>query len=272
MKDIQVQTPQGDQAIAARRSKSTSDPNKNPRKVLKKKLSPAFKAVSEDDSAVFESLKEFPEVSDDNPFVESAEVLQKKMIPAFKALPEDESAVLESLDDFPVVSNDNPFVESAENFIALMSPLDTPSSEKVDVSDLTSPTLSSFSVITSDDRVIVNATDTEFKIHEADFLDEIKSIETEVVIKHLREARIQVLKSKDVGSSKKILDALINIVIEEYNGGVFGLEERKGAKKFLPKNANMIFLSFMMGVYAVLMLWFFSSDAKGFNTTGPTPT
>ncbi|KAL6548190.1 hypothetical protein OROGR_008611 [Orobanche gracilis] len=263
MKDIQVQTPQGDQAIAARRSKSTSDPNKNQRKVLKKKLSPAFKAVSEDDSAVFEPLKEFPEVSDDNPFVESAEVLQKKMIPAFKALPEDESAVLESLNEFPVLSNDNPFVESAENFIAP----DTPS-EKVAISDLTSPTLSSFSVITSDDR----ATDTEFKIHESDFLDEIKSIETEVVIKHLREARIQVLKSKDVGSTKKILDALINIAIEEYNGGVFGHEEKKGVKKFLPKKANMIFLSFMMGVNALLMLWFFSADANGFDTTGPTPT
>ncbi|KAL6532529.1 hypothetical protein OROGR_014499 [Orobanche gracilis] len=114
-------------------------------------MSPAFKAVSEDESAVFESIKEFPEVSDDNHFVESAEILQKKLSPAFKALPEDESAVLESLNEFSVISHDNPFVESAENFIALMDPLDTPSSKKVAISDLTSPTLSSISVITSEE-------------------------------------------------------------------------------------------------------------------------
>ncbi|GFQ03212.1 hypothetical protein PHJA_002465000 [Phtheirospermum japonicum] len=232
MKDIQLQTPQRDQTSTNRRSKSTSDLSKNPRKaqVSRKKLSPAFQAASEDESSVLESLKEFPKVSDDNPFV-----------------------------------------ESAENFIALVDPVDTPSSQTAAISDLTSPTLSTFSVITSENHVSFNATDTKCENStEADFFDEIKSIETEVVIKHLREARIRVLKSKDVGSSKKILDALIKIAIEELYGGVH--EENEWLDKLLSGKANVVVLSLMMGIYAIFMLWFFNSDAKGFRSTGPTPT
>ncbi|KAK6160964.1 hypothetical protein DH2020_004345 [Rehmannia glutinosa] len=229
MRDLQLQTPQRDQTSANRRSRSTSDLNKIPRKVSKKSLSTAFKAVSEDDSTVLEPLKEFSEVSDDNPFV-----------------------------------------ESAENFIALANPVDTHSSETVAISDLTSPSLSSFSVITSDDHVAVNPADTNGRNRETDFFNEIKSIETELVIKHLREARIQVLKSKDVGPSKKILDAMINIIIEEFYGGLY--EENEWLDKLLSRKANMVFLSFMMGIYAILMFWFFYSDDTGFLTTGPTPT
>ncbi|PIN19212.1 hypothetical protein CDL12_08105 [Handroanthus impetiginosus] len=75
MRDLQLQTPQRDQNSVNRRLKSTSDLNKNLRKVTKKNLNPAFKAVSEDDSAVLQSLKEFSEVSDENLFAESAEVI-----------------------------------------------------------------------------------------------------------------------------------------------------------------------------------------------------
>ncbi|KAL3626617.1 hypothetical protein CASFOL_030166 [Castilleja foliolosa] len=230
MKDIQFQTPQRDQTSANRRSKSTSDLNKNARKVSKKKLSSIFQAASEDDCSVLESLKEFPEVSDDNLFV-----------------------------------------ESAENFIALVDPVDTHSSQTAATSDLTSLNSSPFSVTTSDNHVSVNATGTKCKNStEADFFDEVKSIETEVVIKHLREARIQVLKSKDVVSAKKILDALIKITIEELYGGVH--EENGWLDKLLSGKFNMALLSLMMGIYAIFMLWFFNSDANGFHNTGPTPT
>lgn len=36
-----------------------------------------------------------------------------------------------------------------------------------------------------------------------------------MVIKHLRDAKIQVMNSNDLDNSKKLLDALINFVIEE---------------------------------------------------------
>ncbi|KAI3469269.1 hypothetical protein Pfo_025932 [Paulownia fortunei] len=228
MRDFQLQTPQRDQTSANRRSKSTSDLSKNLRKVAKKSLNPAFKAVSEDDSAVLESLKEFSEVSDDNPFG-----------------------------------------ESAENFISLVSPVDRHSSETVAISDLTSPSLSSSSVITSDKHVAINATGTKCKNPEVDSFKKTESIEAEVVIKHLREARIQVLKSKDVGHSKKLLDALISIIVEEFYGGLY--EENEWLDKLLSRKANLVFLSFMMGVYSILMFWFLNSGAKGF-LTGPTPT
>ena len=41
------------------------------------------------------------------------------------------------------------------------------------------------------------------------------------MINHLREGRVKVLKSKDVGPTKKLVEALINIVIEEFHGGLY---------------------------------------------------
>ncbi|KAL0457514.1 UNVERIFIED_CONTAM: hypothetical protein Slati_1090600 [Sesamum latifolium] len=95
----------------------------------------------------------------------------------------------------------------------------------------------------------------------------MEPIEAEVVIKHLREARIQVLNSKDVGPSKKLLDALINIIIEEFYGGLY--DEKEWLDKFLSNKANLVFLSLMLGIFAIIMCGFLRS---GTNLTGPTPT
>ncbi|CAA0829414.1 Unknown protein [Striga hermonthica] len=313
MKDLQLQTPQREPASAIRRPKSATDFSKNLRKASKKKLSPAFKAVSGDESAVLESLKEASEVSDDNPFAESVEASKKKPSPAFKAVSGDESAVLKFLKEVSEVSDDNPFPESVENFIALMDPMGTPSSNKVDISNLSSPVLSQFSVVTSDNLVTLNASDTkcensgadsnkeevsdltspvlsQFSVVTSDNLvtlnasdtkcenpgadstpDEIKSVEAELVIKHLMEARIQFLKSKNVGSSKKILEALIKIIIEEFNGVMY--EESGWLEKiFLSKKAIMVFCSLVMGIWVVLMFWFFNLQYEQSQFRGPTPT
>ncbi|KAL0376342.1 UNVERIFIED_CONTAM: hypothetical protein Scaly_0751800 [Sesamum calycinum] len=228
MRDFQLQTPQRDQSSGNRRLKSTSENNRNLRKVTKKSLNPAFKAVSEEDIAVLESLKEFSEFSDDNPFA-----------------------------------------ESAENFIISVNPVEPHSSETVAISDITSPSLSSSSVVTSDVHVTINASHSKGKNPVVDSSKKMEHIEAEVVIKHLREARIQVLNSKDVGPSKKLLDALINIIIEEFYGGLY--DEKEWLDKFLSNKANLVLLTLMLGIFAIIICGFLHSGMSGF-LTGPTPT
>ncbi|EYU26462.1 hypothetical protein ABFS82_02G075000 [Erythranthe guttata] len=219
----EIQTPQRDQSSANRSTKSKC--SSDPRKVMKKSLNPAFKAVSEEGFTVTEFLKEFPEVS----------------------------------------VNDQ-FGESAENFIAAY-PVDTDSSKTVAISDLTLPSPSS--EITSDKHAFTNARDTKLGGAEIESDHKIESYETEVVIKHLREARIQVMKSKDLGPSKKLLDATIKIVIQEFYGGLY--EDKEWLDKLASNKGNLVSLIFMMGVFAALVFWFFNSGTKGFvNMLPPT--
>ncbi|KAL8061255.1 hypothetical protein ABFX02_02G075500 [Erythranthe guttata] len=204
----EIQTPQRDQSSANRstKSKCSSNLNSDPRKAMKKCLNPAFKDVSEEDLTVTEFLKEFPEVSVNDQFGESAE-------------------------------------------------------------DLTS--LSPSSEITSDKHILTNARDTKLGDAEIDSDHKIESYEAEVVIKHLREARIQVMKSKDLGPSKKLLDAMIKTVIQEFYGGLY--EENEWLDKLASNKGNLVSLIFMMGMFAVLVLWFFNSGTKGFVTmSAPT--
>ncbi|KAL8061256.1 hypothetical protein ABFX02_02G075600 [Erythranthe guttata] len=222
----EIQTPQRDQSSANRstKSKCSSNLSSDPRKAMKKCLNPAFKAVSEEDLTVTEFLKEFPEVS----------------------------------------VNDQ-FGESAENFIAAY-PVDTHSLKTVAISDLTS---SPSSEITSDKHILTNARDTKLEDAEIGSDLKIESYEAEVVIKHLREARIQVMKSKDLGPSKKLLDAMIKTVIQEFYGGLY--EENEWLDKLASNKGNLVSLIFMMGVFAVLVFWFFNSGTKGFVTmSSPT--
>ncbi|KAL2229665.1 UNVERIFIED_CONTAM: hypothetical protein Sindi_1560900, partial [Sesamum indicum] len=152
------------------------------------------------------------------------------------------------------------------NFIISVNPVEPHSSETAAISDITSPSLSSSSVVTSDAHVTISAMQNKGKIPVVDSSKKMEPIEAEVVIKHLREARIQVLNSKDVGPSKKLLDALINIIIEEFYGGLY--DEKEWLDKFLSNKANLVFLSLMLGIFAIIMCGFLH---YGF-LTGPTPT
>ncbi|KAK4405456.1 hypothetical protein Sango_0552100 [Sesamum angolense] len=166
-------------------------------------------------------------------------------------------AVLESLTEFSEVSDDNPFAESAENFIISVNPVEPHSSETVAISDIASPSLSSSSVVTSDVHVTINASHSKGKNPVVDSSKKMEPIEAEVVIKHLREARIQVLNSKDVGPSKKLLDALINIIIEEFYGGLY--DEKEWLDKFLSNKANLVLLTLMLGIFAIIICGFLHS-------------
>ncbi|KAL7119663.1 hypothetical protein ACP275_02G076200 [Erythranthe tilingii] len=191
-------------------------------------------------------------------------VTEKYLNPAFKAVSEDDFTVTEFLKEFPEVSVTDQFGESAVNFIAAY-PVDTDSSKTVAISDLTS--LSPSSEITSDKHILTNARDTKLGDAQIDSDHKIESYEAEVVIKHLREARIQVMKSKDLGPSKKLLDAMIKTVIQEFYGGLY--EDKEWLDKLLSSKGNLVSLIFMMGIFSVLVFWFFNSGTKGIVTMSP---
>ncbi|XP_051113603.1 uncharacterized protein LOC127239475 [Andrographis paniculata] len=234
MRDLALQTPQRDQSSSARRLKSSSELNRNARKVTKKSLNPEFKAVSEEESVVTESLKEISDVSGDNSFSDSAEIL----------------------------------------ITSLATPAaDAYSTETVGVS---SPalSLSSSSVVTSDKQEFVATSEPQVSYPELDFLKKIECVEAELVLKHLREARTEVLKSKDMGNSMKLLlDCLLDIIIDEFYGGVY--KKKEWVDKLL---SNMLKLSFMIGItfaLFIIVFWIFNSDAAAAANAfpmDPTPT
>ncbi|KAL1539170.1 hypothetical protein AAHA92_27826 [Salvia divinorum] len=254
MRDLQLQTLQRDQNSANRRLKTVSELNSNRRKTAKKSLNSVLKALSEDDSAVLESPKEFSETA------------KKSLNPVLKALSEDDS-VLESPKEFSEASNDSSLTESAENFLPSVHSAEPQSSESVDVSDLTS-TLSSSSVAATPYKHLSTET-ASTKKPEVDSLKIGGSVEAELVIKHLREARIQVLKSKDIGPAKSVVEALISITIEEVCGGVH--EEDEWLDKLISSKFDLFFLICMMLVCSLLMVWFINWNWNG-SFTGPTPT
>ncbi|EYU26461.1 hypothetical protein ABFS82_02G075100 [Erythranthe guttata] len=179
-------------------------------------------------------------------------VMKKSLNPAFKAVSEDDSTVLDFLKELPEVSVNNQFPESAENLAAAYPVGGTHSRKPVAISDLNSSPMSS--EITSDTKLEINS---DYKL---------ASYEVEAVIKHLKEARIRVMESTDLGSSKKLLKAMIENFIEEFDGG------RCEDTKWLASNkGNLVLLIVMMVISAVLVLWFFSSGTEGF-VSGPLPT
>ncbi|KAL8551209.1 hypothetical protein ACS0TY_000334 [Phlomoides rotata] len=147
-----------------------------------------------------------------------------------------------------------------QNFLASVNLVDTSSSETVAISDLASQSEPPSSEITSHKHVAVNEMNT--KIPEVDSLKKIKSIEAEVVIKHLKEARIKVMISNDLGPSKKLLEALINIIIEDIHGGLY--EESDWLDKLLSGKSNLVILSFGMAIIVLLMLRFLSLSSLRF--------
>ncbi|KAG6396376.1 hypothetical protein SASPL_142524 [Salvia splendens] len=256
MRDLQLQTPQRDQHSANRRLRTVSDLNGNLRKTAKKSLNPVLKAQSEDDSAILESPKEFSETA------------KLSSNPVLKSISEDDSAVLESPKEFSEASNDSPLTESAENFLASVHPAEPQSSESVDVSDLTSTLSSSSSVAPTPCKHVTTET-VSTKKPEVDTLKMEGPAEAELVIKHLREARIEVLKSKDIGPAKSIVEALIRITIEEVHGGVH--EEDEWLDKLISSKFTPAFLICMLVLCSVLMVGFINWIWNG-SFTGPTPT
>ncbi|CAI9771108.1 unnamed protein product [Fraxinus pennsylvanica] len=232
MRDFHLQTPQREQIPSNYRSKSNSDLNKKPQKFTRKNLNHVFKAVSEEDHSAFQFPKE----------------------------------LIESVSE---VSDHNPFNESAENF--LVNPVATPSSktETVALTDLTPSPSSLLSTITYDKHIANNASKNKCVNPEVNYVKNMESIEVDIVIQHLKDARVQVMNSSDVNHSKKLLDALINVVIEDFYGGLY--EEKDWLNKFVSSKVHVVSLSILFGILAFSVFLFSNSGAKGLHN-GLTPT
>lgn len=153
-----------------------------------------------------------------------------------------------------------------QNFFASVHPSERHSLDTVAVSDLTSIALSSVTATPYEDVAFDMANNEN---PEVDCFEIAGSVEAEVVIRHLKEARIQVFKSKDVGPSKKLVEALITIIIEELHGGLY--EKNEWLDKLLSRRSSLVFLISVMGILSLLMVWFLEwSSERSF--TGLTPT
>ncbi|XP_057957334.1 protein SINE3 [Malania oleifera] len=97
----------------------------------------------------------------------------------------------------------------------------------------------------------------------------IGSVEAELVVNHLRQARSQVWNSSDADiGSKKLLDALIKIVIEELNASP---EERDWFAELVTAKARIAFLLLVLWFLCILLAFSFTSGVRR-SFDGPLPT
>lgn len=147
--------------------------------------------------------------------------------------------------------------------------MDTPSSETVARSDH-SPSLSSSSVITCDKYIAASVSSSKRKNpEEVNSLNKNGSVEAEMVIKHLRDVRIQVTNSNDMDRSKKLLEVLISSTIKELGGSPH--EEKDWINELVSSNARVVILGVLLGIFAILVFVLINSEAKGI-PSGPPPT
>ncbi|KAM2963656.1 uncharacterized protein LOC126606818 [Malus sylvestris] len=93
------------------------------------------------------------------------------------------------------------------------------------------------------------------------------SVEADIVARFLRQARTQVLNSELDTKSKKILDALVEIVIEELHTSP---AERDRVAELLSAKAYITMACFLFWIIA-LAVWVFSSGGRS-TFHGPLPT
>lgn len=119
-----------------------------------------------------------------------------------------------------------------------------------------------------DDDVGFDAFNNKFEVSGLDSFKMLESIEADMVVNSLKEARIQVLKSKDLGHSMNLLDAMINVVIEEFCDGKYG--EKGWIDKRLSGNGCLASLAVMMLSFA-FVVWFLCLGSNGL-PSGLPPT
>lgn len=131
------------------------------------------------------------------------------------------------------------------------------------------PSSSPKSIITSDEHAASVASVPKCENPDLDSIKNIVPIEAEIVIKYLTAARIQVLKSEVEYESRKLLEVLLETIIKEFHGGLY--KEKGMVDQLLTSRANLVFLSFMLGVLAVYVFSFLRFGESSHSTTS-TPT
>ncbi|KAF5950809.1 hypothetical protein HYC85_012802, partial [Camellia sinensis] len=125
------------------------------------------------------------------------------------------------------------------------------------------------STITVDKDEVVYVSVSHCRSAESKTSADIVSVEAEVVVNHLKQARIQVMNSTNADlQSKKLLNALIEVVIEEFNALP---EEKDRLSELVSMKTRVVFMIFLVWVVAVLMFLHFSSRGQSsFSELPPT--
>ena len=148
------------------------------------------------------------------------------------------------------------FLFLLQSFIASLSPMLSPSSETVASSNLTPLS----STITSDRNQTGDVSFSHFKNSESKNSDDIVAVEAEMVVNHLKQAQIQVMNSASTDlRSKKLLDALIRVVIEEFN---VSPEEKDHFAEIVTMKTRVVFLSFLLWILVVSVIFLFRSGVR----------
>ncbi|KAI8010939.1 hypothetical protein LOK49_LG06G03410 [Camellia lanceoleosa] len=163
------------------------------------------------------------------------------------------------------ISEDNQLRESTESFIASPNQVISPSLETFSLSDLTPLS----STITVDKDEVVDVSVGHCRSAKSKKSVDIVSVEAEVVVNHLKQARIQVMNSTSADlQSKKLLNALIEVVIEEFNALP---EEKDRLSELVSMKTRVVFMIFLLWIVAVSMFLHFSSRGQS-SFSVPPPT
>ncbi|KAE9455082.1 hypothetical protein C3L33_13000, partial [Rhododendron williamsianum] len=238
----ELQNPKNDQhSHPNRRSKSIAGFTKKTQQISKKCLDPAFSSVSDDVA----ELSSTSETSDDHLLVQSAEVNS-----TFRFAIERHANCLIKL-----------FAFSTCDFRVI-----SPSPETVALYDL-SPMMST--VTGEDDEP------NSFSVFHSGFTeskgnDDIVPVEADMVVNHLKLARTKLMNSTDVDvSSRKLLDALIKTVIEEYDGLH---EEKDQFAELVTMKRRVVFVCVVLWILVVSVIFLFRSCGGRSSFGEPLPT
>ncbi|KAK9288221.1 hypothetical protein L1049_016670 [Liquidambar formosana] len=189
-------------------------------------------------------------------------ITKKSLNAEFTSVSEDifSETTKESL-GFSPVSEVSDGIQFTESFEASSNPSLSASSESFALSDLTPS-----SKITTDKD---EGEEVSVEHYGLGVSDGMKALEVEVLVDHLRQSRFQVLNSPDLDLRyQKLLDALIQIVIEEF----YGLpEERDRFSELLSLKLCIVFLCFSLWMICVWVAFFCGSGGQS-SFKEPPPT
>lgn len=147
-----------------------------------------------------------------------------------------------------------------QKFVFPLLPEDSPSSDNGGLSDLTSVSSGIASEIYSTGIA---------STYQCQNSEEKASVDTGIAIKHLRQARNQIMNSTDVDlQSKKLLDAIIDVIVQEFCGLP---EKKKCSDSLILKKCLLVSLTFLLWILAVFFGSLFSSSGTQ-PFLGPLPT
>lgn len=153
-----------------------------------------------------------------------------------------------------------------QSSILTLSPVISPSPETVTPSDLTPLTSS----ITGEEDEPNNLSVFRSSFAESKNSDDMVAVEADMVVNHLKLARIQLRDSTDADiSSWKLLNALIKLVIEEFDGLH---EEKDRFAELVRMKRRIVCVSVFLWILVVSAIFLFRSCGAKRSFTEPLPT